>query len=138
MSQAESVFKTMSAIDSELKQAVEITATVSKVGFDWPNVEGVISKIHEELDEVKHEINTQGSSECLHDEVGDLLFAVCNLARHLKVDPQQALTGTNQKFIRRFSHIEKQVFQLNKTLTDCSLSELDQFWDEAKQLEKQP
>ncbi len=135
MSQPNSILQDVLTIDSELKQAVAITNTVSQVGFDWPNTDGVIDKIKEELAEVQHEINTQGSAERIQDEVGDLLFAVSNLARHLNIDPQQALQGTNQKFIRRFNYIENKVFQQNKRLTDYSLSELDQYWNEAKQLE---
>ncbi len=135
MSLPNSILQDVLTIDSELKQAVAITNTVSQVGFDWPNTDGVIDKIKEELAEVQHEINTQGSAERIQDEVGDLLFAVSNLARHLNIDPQQALQGTNQKFIRRFNYIENKVFQQNKRLTDYSLSELDQYWNEAKQLE---
>jgi uncharacterized protein YabN with tetrapyrrole methylase and pyrophosphatase domain len=122
--------------ESELQQAVEITQTVAKIGFDWPNVDGVIDKIHEEIAEVKHEINSNGSSVRLQDEIGDLLFAVCNLARHLNVNPQTALASTNAKFTRRFQYIEQQVFLKNKKFSDFSLSELDSFWVQAKQQEK--
>lgn len=136
MPQSKSILSNLNTNQPELNQAVEITATVAKIGFDWPNVQGVIDKIHEELNEVQHEISTQGSPERLQDEVGDLLFAVCNLARHLNVDPQHALQGTNNKFIQRFNYIEKQVSLKNKQLTECSLTELDLLWDQAKAQEK--
>jgi len=121
---------------SELQQAVEITQAVAKIGFDWPTLDGVIDKIHEEIAEVKHEINNNGSPDRLQDEVGDLLFAICNLARHLNVNPHSALASTNAKFIRRFQYIERQVSLKHKKLSEYTLSELDAFWVQAKQQEK--
>ena len=132
-----SILNNINQSQSELKQAVEITETVAKIGFDWPSADGVIGKIQEELAEVYHEIVTHGPSERMQDEIGDLLFAVCNLARHLNIDPQTALQSTNKKFSRRFNYIEKQVSIKNKLLTDCSLSELDELWNQAKHQEKQ-
>ncbi len=137
MTLEKSILNDINQTQSELKQAVEITETVAKIGFDWPNADSVIGKIQEEVAEVYHEIVTHGPSERIQDEIGDLLFAVCNLARHLKVDPQAALQSTNQKFTHRFNYIENKVSSKNKTLSECSLSELDALWDEAKRLEKQ-
>jgi MazG family protein len=136
MSNENSILANINNNQSELQQAVEITKAVAKIGFDWPNVDGVIDKIHEEIAEVKHEISSNGSSDRLQDEVGDLLFAVCNLARHLNINPHSALASTNAKFIRRFQYIEQQVSFKNKTLSDYTLSELDAFWGQAKQQEK--
>ncbi|OUR63646.1 nucleotide pyrophosphohydrolase [Methylophaga sp. 42_25_T18] len=119
-----------------LNYAVELTRLASTVGFDWPDVEGVISKIHEELNEVQHEIQHGLIPERLHDEIGDLLFACTNLARHLHVDPDTALISTNDKFKRRFEFIEQHVSAQNKTLAECDLAELDALWDQAKTLEK--
>jgi uncharacterized protein YabN with tetrapyrrole methylase and pyrophosphatase domain len=136
MEHTPSILSGVTEFESELQQAVAITATVAEVGFDWPNADGIIGKIQEELAEVYHEIVTHGPAERMQDEIGDLLFAVCNLARHLNIDPQLALQGTNQKFTRRFNYIEQQVSVKNKSLTECSLSELDELWNDAKQLEK--
>lgn len=121
---------------STLNYAVELTQQASTIGFDWPDVEGVINKIHEELNEVQHEIQHGLIPDRLHDELGDLLFACTNLARHLNIDPVAALSSTNDKFKRRFEYIEQQVSAQNKTLADCDLAELDALWDQAKLLEK--
>jgi ATP diphosphatase len=118
-----------------LNYAVELTQLAATIGFDWPDVEGVINKIHEELNEVQYEIDNGKITERLHDEIGDLLFACTNLARHLNIDPDSALESTNNKFKRRFEFIENQVLAQNKSLTDCSLDELDALWDKAKLLE---
>lgn len=118
-----------------LSYAVAMQKTASAVGFDWPDIKGVIAKIHEELDELKHEISHGHDQERLQDELGDLLFACCNLARHLHVKPTEALSGTNQKFYRRFNYVETRVVAAEKDFSDFSLKELDRFWDEAKLLE---
>jgi MazG family protein len=119
-----------------LSRAVAMQKKASSVGFDWPDIKGVIAKIHEELDELGDEI-TKGSDKArLTDELGDVLFACCNLARHLEVDPHEALSGTNQKFYRRFNYVETRVAASGKRFSDFTLDELDRFWDEAKQLEK--
>ncbi len=136
MSQAPSLLEQADKSSATLNYAVELTKTAAKVGFDWPTVEGVIAKIHEELNEVQHEIALGEIPERLHDEIGDLLFACTNLARHLNVDPETALQSTNTKFRRRFEFIEHQVAKQNKAMTDVSLEDLDALWDQAKLLEK--
>jgi nucleoside triphosphate diphosphatase len=118
-----------------LNYAVELTQLAASVGFDWPEISGVIDKIHEELNEVQYEIDNGKITERLHDEIGDLLFACTNLARHLNIDPDSALKSTNNKFKRRFEFIENQVLTQEKSLTDCNLDELDALWDKAKLLE---
>lgn len=119
-----------------LTYAVEMQTAASKVGFDWPNIKGVIAKIHEELDELGDEITDGNEIQRLRDELGDVLFACCNLARHLEVDPVEALSGSNQKFYRRFNYVETRVAAADRTFSDFSLEQLDSFWNEAKQLEK--
>ena len=136
MSKPSSLLDKASKETPTLHYAVELTNLASTIGFDWPDVKGVISKIHEELNEVQHEIEHGLIPERLHDELGDLLFACTNLARHLNVDPDAALTSTNDKFKRRFKFIEQQVSAQNKTLSECDLAELDALWDQAKLLEK--
>ncbi len=128
----------LNAADNQLpslRYAVELQKTAASVGFDWPNIDGVIAKIHEELDEVAAELDDADSSK-LQEEIGDLLFAITNLARHLDVDPEQAIQQCNQKFLRRFQYIETQIFKQNKSLQTATLEELDALWDEAKLSEK--
>ncbi|WP_421849603.1 nucleoside triphosphate pyrophosphohydrolase [Marinomonas sp.] len=114
-----------------LMQAVKIQQKVAKVGFDWPDVVPVFDKIREELDELEEAMKEQNRLH-VEEEMGDVLFAVSNLARHLNVSPDLALNKTNIKFRRRFGKIETLVSAQNKKLTDCSLEELDHYWDQAK------
>ncbi|MDO8827294.1 MazG nucleotide pyrophosphohydrolase domain-containing protein [Methylophaga sp.] len=118
-----------------LRYAVELQKTAASIGFDWPHIDGVIAKIHEELDEVAAELD-EADQVKLQEEIGDLLFAITNLARHLNIDPEQAIQQCNQKFIRRFQYIESQIFRQGKTLQTASLAELDALWDTAKNIEK--
>ena len=85
-----------------LTRAVKLQNKAARVGFDWGAIEPVLAKIAEEIAEIRHEIATQAPPERLADELGDVLFACANLARHLKLDPEAALRGTNAKFERRF------------------------------------
>lgn len=114
-----------------LSRAAKLQKRAAKVGFDWNTLEPVIAKIEEELAELKEAVQ-QGEAGSIRDEMGDLLFAQVNLARHLGVDPEQAVRGTNQKFERRFRYIEKQVAASGRSWNDFSLNELDAWWNEAK------
>ena len=114
-----------------LMQAVKIQQKVAKVGFDWPDVGPVFDKIREELDELEEALKEQNSSH-VEEEMGDVLFAVTNLARHLKVSPDIALNKTNVKFRRRFGRVEELVAAEQKSLSECSLEALDRHWDQAK------
>ena len=116
--------------------AVALQKRAAEVGFDWSDIDGVISKISEELTELKHEIDTEQSQAKIQAELGDLLFACCNLARHLNIDPTAAINSTNQKFYRRFNYVETCVTAANKQFSDFSLQELDNYWEQAKQLER--
>lgn len=120
---------------SSLNYAVELTRIASTVGFDWPDVSGVIDKIHEELAEVQSELNQPDNQPRLAEEIGDLLFACCNLARHLNIDPELALKAGNQKFYQRFSKLEQIIQQNKQDIALCSLDELDSIWDRVKQQE---
>lgn len=126
----ESLMKGISAALPALSRANDVQKKAAKVGFDWDDIQGPISKVREELDEV-----LAASPDQVEGEVGDLLFAVVNLARMLKVDPELALSGTTAKFIRRFQHIERRAAQQGRVLTDMTLAEMDVLWDEAKQAE---
>ena len=117
----------------ELNYAVELQRLAAEVGFDWPDIQGVISKIHEEIDEVTAEINTPNNQARLLDEMGDLLFACTNLARHLNIDPEQAIHAGNQKSYQRFSMLEHIVRENNQDINECSLDQLDHVWNKVKQ-----
>ncbi|MEP0071699.1 MAG: nucleoside triphosphate pyrophosphohydrolase [Marinomonas sp.] len=114
-----------------LMQAVKIQKKVAGFGFDWPNIAPVFEKIREELDELEEAIR-ENDKPHTEEEMGDVLFAVSNLARHLNVSPDVALNKTNVKFRRRFGRIEDIVSTQNKNLTDFSLEELDRYWEQAK------
>ncbi|NOQ76341.1 MAG: nucleotide pyrophosphohydrolase [Methylococcaceae bacterium] len=120
----------------ELNYAVELQQLAASVGFDWPNIEGIVDKIHEEIDEVKAEVNTPNNHARLLDEMGDLLFACTNLARHLNIDPEAALTAGNQKFYRRFSQLELIAKANKQDIKQLSLEELDSLWEQVKLDEK--
>ncbi|MGL4474101.1 MAG: nucleoside triphosphate pyrophosphohydrolase [Shewanella sp.] len=117
----------------QLKRALKIQQRVAQVGFDWPDLEPVVDKIHEEIAEVLAEVHAEKIEQAkVMDEVGDLLFAVVNLARHLKVDPEQALQGANAKFEQRFRLVEQQVQQSERKIEHHSLEELENYWQQAK------
>jgi len=119
-----------------LVRAEKLTSKAAKVGFDWPGAEQVIEKIREELAEVETEI-ASGDSDALEDEIGDLLFAVANLARHAKIDPEKALRRTNTKFERRFSSIERELLDQGRSLVETDLDEMESLWNKAKDAERQ-
>lgn len=114
-----------------MQRAVKLQKKAAKVGFDWPSVKPVFAKIREELDELEDAITEQDNSH-IQEELGDLLFVMANLARHVKQDPEQAVSLTNQKFCRRFARIESLLQEQGKKLDDCDLEMLDKFWDQAK------
>jgi MazG family protein len=115
-----------------LTRAVKLQKKAAQVGFDWGTAEPVLAKIEEEIGEIRHEIATQAPPERLSDELGDVLFAVANLARHLQLDPETALRGTNAKFERRFRQIEGWLAEQGYTPTQSTLTEMDALWEQAK------
>jgi nucleoside triphosphate diphosphatase len=118
-----------------MTRAVKLQDMAARVGFDWPSLGPVLDKVREELAELEVEINS-GNQANIHDEFGDLLFVMANVARHLKVDPEAALRSANAKFTRRFAHIEHALAGLDRTPVQSNLEEMDALWDEAKRLEK--
>ena len=114
-----------------LAGAVKLQKKASKVGFDWNDPHAVISKIREELVEFEEELNSSNSSR-QEEELGDILFALANLARHQKIDPDSALRKTNQKFRNRFRYIEENISRFNETMDSASLKDMDALWNEAK------
>jgi ATP diphosphatase len=113
-----------------LTRALKLQAKASRVGFDWNDPRAVLRKIREEVDEIEAEIDNNEARAAA--EVGDLLFAAVNLARHLHADPEALLRLTNQKFERRFSAIEQALAARGKSPQQSTLPEMDALWDEAK------
>jgi ATP diphosphatase len=118
-----------------LSRSAKLQKRAAQVGFDWPDALPVLDKVREELDEVLQAM-AEGDPQALEDEVGDLLFAAVNLARHLKLDPENALRGANRKFERRFRFIEQALRDIGRPIEDCTLEDLDALWGEAKRQEK--
>jgi ATP diphosphatase len=119
-----------------LSRALKLQVKASKVGFDWNDPRAVLRKIREEADEIEAELDrTEADKAATAAEVGDLLFAVVNLARHLDADPEAMLRQTNLKFERRFAAIEHALAARGKAPQEASLAEMDALWNEAKEAE---
>lgn len=114
-----------------LKRAQKLGSRASRVGFDWPDRHGVREKIREEIDELEEAVGTREVAD-IEEEFGDVLFAVVNLARHLDIDPEKALTGANRKFERRFRDMEREIDANGKRMSDFNLETLDKYWRAAK------
>ncbi|WP_374334054.1 nucleoside triphosphate pyrophosphohydrolase [Aestuariivirga sp.] len=127
-----------------LKQAEKFQRRAARVGFDWTDAKDVIGKIREELEEVTEEVEAAGANAALGadanprlaDEIGDLLFAVVNLARKADIDPGMALRGTNQKFSRRFRRVEALLAAAGRTPAEATLAEMEALWVQAKHEER--
>jgi MazG family protein len=121
-----------------LMEAHQLATKAARVGFDWKNVEDIFDKLSEEIAEVRAAIQTHSLSQeeadhtLVREELGDLLFAVTNIARHLKVEPEAALKLTNRKFRRRFRYIEEQLDLQQRAFESVSLDELESLWQQAK------
>jgi MazG family protein len=119
-----------------LLRAEKLQKRAARVRFDWPDVEQVFEKLDEELGEIREEIDKGSDPDRLEDEVGDLLFVVANLARHLKVDPETALRRANAKFERRFRAMEAALEALGEKAEDQTLDTLEDLWQAAKRAER--
>ncbi|WP_438956181.1 nucleoside triphosphate pyrophosphohydrolase [Cognatiyoonia sp.] len=120
-----------------LTRAVKLQERAARVGFDWPDVAFVVDKIAEEAGELTEARDTLSHTE-MTEEYGDLLFVMANLARHLSIDPEEALRAANAKFTRRFEAIEDALAEQGKTPADSNLDEMDALWDAEKLREKSP
>lgn len=118
-----------------LIRAEKVQKKAARVGFDWDDVEGAFQKIGEEAGELL-EAYRNGDQVNMKEEIGDLLFAVVNAARFLKVDPEEALNFTSDKFIRRFGYVEEQAIKAGTRPEEMTLEEMDKLWDDAKRMEK--
>ena len=137
---AESLLDEVQKALPPLERAYKLQKKAAKAGFDWPDINGVIEKINEELGEVKSvlcpdKLLVVSDSEKIEEELGDLLFSVVNLCRFLKIDPSSALIKTNSKFIKRFAYVEKMMKQKNIPMNKENLESMDKFWNETKTLE---
>lgn len=118
-----------------LVEAQQISSKAARAGFDWPSIDEVFAKLREELAELDG-ARAGGAHEEIESEIGDLLFTIVNLARFLKVDPEQALRGCNGRFRRRFGSVEAGLADRGKTTADASLDEMEALWQAAKQKER--
>ena len=155
----ESVLHGVSSAMPALMEAYKISSRVAHVGFDWPNIEGLFEKLHEETEELRENLKEypepgpqpQSSRDVasargvkisdelrsrLEDEVGDLLFVLVNIARYLSLDPESALRKTNRKFRRRFEYLEDRLRAQGRKPDDASPAEMESLWQESKQLEQ--
>ncbi|HEX8922552.1 MAG TPA: nucleoside triphosphate pyrophosphohydrolase [Pyrinomonadaceae bacterium] len=125
-----------------LMEAHQLSTKAARVGFDWQRLEDIFDKLHEEIDELRAAIHSHKESEAeadkarVREELGDLLFAVTNIARHLQVEPEAALKSTNRKFRRRFRYIENGLKARNRTPDAATLEEMEALWQEAKNSDK--
>ena len=139
-----------------LLRAAKLQDKAARLGFDWPSLAPVLAKLREEWTEFETELVDPGSADTQNngslknsydmdaeqkqratDELGDMMFVLANVARHLGIDPEAATRGANAKFVRRFRHIEARLAEAGKTPADSDLEEMDGFWNEARQAEKQ-
>jgi len=129
--QTESILDDVPIHFPALLEALKVTKKAAKVGFDWKETAQIFEKIDEEINELIEAMNLENPSE-MEEEIGDLLFAVVNLARKLDIEPETALKRTNRKFRKRFAFIEKELKRNGKNLPESSFSEMDALWDRAK------
>ncbi len=121
-----------------LLEAFQLTTKAARVGFDWQQSDDIFDKLEEEIRELRDEFKRESRNpEAIAAELGDVLFVVTNIARWHGVEPETALKATNRKFRRRFAHVERRVEEQGKAWNDTSLAEMDSFWDEAKQIERE-
>jgi len=118
-----------------LMKALKVQEKAARVGFDWDRVDDALDKVYEEIDELK-EVYKSSNGEKINEEIGDLLFAVVNVARFLKVNPELALRSATDKFIRRFNYVEQAAANSDRNLQNMTLEEMDELWEEGKKREK--
>lgn len=134
----ESLLDGVSSRVPALMEAHQLSTKAARVGFDWQRIEDIFDKLHEEINELqaaikeRAEMNREDDATHVREELGDVLFAVANIARHLKEEPEAALKVTNKKFRRRFHYIEQKLKERNLLLDNASLEEMEALWQEAK------
>ncbi|CUW96096.1 Protein mazG [Agrobacterium fabacearum S56] len=118
-----------------LTEALKLQEQAARIGFDWSDPAPILDKIEEEIAELREAL-AEGKPEKVSDELGDLIFALVNIGRHVKADPEDALRGTNTKFRRRFNHIETSLTENGETLQEASLERMEDLWQAAKRIER--
>ena len=118
-----------------LSRAFYLTAKAAEIGFDWNEPKAVLKKVKEEVLELETVLESK-EKEAIKDEIGDSLFSIVNLSRHLDIDPERALRGSNEKFFKRFAYIEKKLTRQGKSLKEATLEEMDEIWEEGKEIKK--
>lgn len=118
------------------ERAGELQADAAASGFDWPALDGILDKIVEEVTELREALNKPESTAAVHEEFGDLLFVLVNLARRLDIHPGIALDAACDKFERRFDHVRRGLAMAGRTPAQASLEEMEELWQQAKQLER--
>ena len=126
-----SILEGVSKDSPSLSQAYQLTQRASKVGFDWPNIEGVLNKLDEEMREFREALSLQNRRR-IREEIGDLLFVMANVSRFLQINPEEALKKTLDKFVSRFHYIETSLYSEGKTFLQSNLIEMDRLWEESK------
>ncbi len=116
---------------SSLSRAYKLTQRASRLGFDWPEIGGVLKKMDEEVEELKEALSLQDRNR-VREEIGDLLFVVVNIARFLRIDPDRALEKTIEKFNSRFRYIKKSLSLQGKSIRHSNLVEMERLWQESK------
>ncbi|CDZ29268.1 nucleoside triphosphate pyrophosphohydrolase [Neorhizobium galegae] len=119
-----------------LTEALKLQQRAAKVGFDWSEAEPILDKIEEEVGELREALR-DGNQGKISDELGDLIFALVNIGRHVKADPEESLRGTNTKFRRRFNYIETSLEKSSQTLEEATLERMEELWQAAKAIERQ-
>ncbi len=129
--ESQSILEGVSKDSPSLSQAYRLTQKASRVGFDWPNIEGVLNKLDEEMREFREALSLRDRRR-MREEIGDVLFVMANVARFLRINPEEALKKTLDKFMLRFHYIETSLHRAGKSIRQSSLTEMDRLWEESK------
>ena len=130
-----SILEGISPRSPSLSQAYQLTQKASRVGFDWPNIEGVLGKLEEEMRELREALFLRDRRK-IREEIGDLLFVLANVSRFLRVHPEEALKKSLAKFVSRFRYIETTLHREGKSFSQSNLAEMDRLWEESKRKRK--
>jgi tetrapyrrole methylase family protein/MazG family protein len=131
-----SLLEGVSQDSPSLSRAYDLTRKASRVGFDWPTIEGVLNKLDEEMREFREALFLRDRKK-MREEIGDLLFVVANVSRFLRIDPEEALKKTIDKFLSRFHYIETSLRRARKPFRESDLTEMDRLWEESKRKERE-
>jgi len=126
-----SILEGISPRSPSLFQAYQLTEKASRAGFDWPNIEGVLGKLEEEMRELREALSLRDRRK-IREEIGDLLFVMANVSRFLRIHPEEALKKSLDKFVSRFRYIETSLCKEGKSLSQSNLIEMDRLWEESK------